>query len=403
MTTVKRQIARLPHVYNKEQDSNNYRLLFTPAIEMDKLYNTKEKTKVWRLDIDEARGKVLDHIGGNLQQFRGTDSDVDYRLWLRVKQIANISKGDAWSYNAALDLMLREAYLGFFETWIQMIFLDQVAPSGLTLGSNERWFLRGWRSDVDPAEPAAVVIEFCHQTLFDLLGEYYKDIIDRRLYLNGKDPYQETITYYLWQTAPDGVVLESNEDFFTLDGGTFWHPGDDLDSMMITTRKIKTMMNILKAAGVRLYWNCYIPEYGMFEITEDDIYSRYLMSLYNLPTHIGFGNEGHLPDGTPVVPDGTEIQAYGEFERVPINSITQIADAILVDAELTWELGDDYNVSSMALYSNGDIIAIKNFNPAAKDLVTKMIVRWKLPVSFLIFDGTYYFDGDQWFKGVIHE
>lgn len=401
-SSVDRMIQRLPSVYNKEQGSNNYRLLFVPGFQVDRIFESLQMAKVWRLNLDKAKGKTLDHIGGNLQQFRGGDDDTDYRLWLKVKQIANTSKGDLESLSRALELMIQEAYIALYETWMFNVFLNQEEGSDYDLGdSGYEWFLTGYDSDRDPVEPASVVAEFCHQTLFDLLGEYYTDIVDREIYLDGWNPFDGAYTNYLWHETDDPPPRTSNEDYIVLDGGFTTHPGDELDKMMITTRKIKQMMNIIRAAGVGLWWKGYVPFYGVFEITEDDPYSTYILQQYSAITHVAFGNEGHNSDGSPKEPTGSEVAVYGTEFKKEIEGTSVSEGYATIHGILDWDEAVDYNISSIGLYAGNDLVAIKNFSPAAKDDRTRFIVRWKIPHSFTMFNGDFNFDGTIKFNGLL--
>ncbi len=387
MSTVKRQIKRLPSIYNRKEDSNNYKLLFIPAYEIDQIYDAHGRAKIWRLNLSEAMGKTLDYLGQNIQQPRDEDDDVDYRMWLQVKRIANLSKGEIESYNKALILMMQDSFIGLYETWKSFIYLNQEDPTGLRIGA-DRWFLTGMRYDEEPAEPAAVVVEFDHQKYWDLVGEYYKDIIDRIIYLDGKNPF-----------AQGGLYLWQNE--IVLDGGYTYTP-EDIDAMLITTMKIREMMHLIKSGGVGLYWRCHTPFYGLYDIMEDDPYSYFINTEHKPITQIGFGNEGHEADGTLKEPTGSEVEAYGEQVVIDVTAMTNVDEFAVIQGILGWDQMVDYNVSSIAFYDADGIVAIKNTPPAFKDDRTLMDTRWIMPHSLLYFNGLYDFDGEIDFDGIQH-
>lgn len=57
------------------------------------IYENAELVKLWD-DLDNAEGAVLDRYGANFGVFRGAASDALYRIFIRVKMIAQLSGGD---------------------------------------------------------------------------------------------------------------------------------------------------------------------------------------------------------------------------------------------------------------------------------------------------------------------
>lgn len=85
-------------------------------------------------------------------------------------------------------------------------------------------------------------------------------------------------------------------------------------------------------------------------------------------SHVGWGNAGHDPvTGEPIVPTGNEIEAYGEFLRNPVDSVSVNLNKVTIIVSLKKDEGNGQSVSSCALYDEeGDIVAIANFTPKPK-------------------------------------
>lgn len=86
-------VTRLPDSYNKNVNSNNYKLLQLQEEQFDKL-RSDIKDVLNMLDIEEASGKTLDLYGDMVQQSRGALNDTQYRIVLKTKLGQFQSKGN---------------------------------------------------------------------------------------------------------------------------------------------------------------------------------------------------------------------------------------------------------------------------------------------------------------------
>ena len=83
----------LPDCYNKNEQSNNYKLLLIEKEAVDAL--RKDNTDVFEaLDINNATGYTLDLYGAMVGQPRGVATDSQYRYMIRSKIMRNVSAGD---------------------------------------------------------------------------------------------------------------------------------------------------------------------------------------------------------------------------------------------------------------------------------------------------------------------
>ncbi|TQR29382.1 DUF2612 domain-containing protein [Brevibacillus brevis] len=200
-------MKRLTSNYQKGPGSNLGKLVSIFTTEFEEITRTLEKIERCR-DIDQAVGKTLDRIGGNVGQARGGSTDIDYRKLIKTKITANRSPGDIETINEVLEVLMGSAYLGVKETW--------------NLPSYD-------------FEDAALVIQF--RGLEELIKKEYEDYINDPIYLDGK--------YFL-----SGERL--------LDGGFSYNPEEMLSKQIETIKQIKQVAKRITAGGVHLYWE--IPE-----------------------------------------------------------------------------------------------------------------------------------------------
>ena len=125
-------LQRLPDTYEKSPDSNVGKLLTLPAEQLDDIEENLDRLQDWR-DIDQAKGKVLDRIGRNVNISRRGMTDTEFRMMIKIQIISNLSRGD-------------------IET------INQVAP--VLLNGELDSIQEGWTFDGDPfeQEPAAILI-----------------------------------------------------------------------------------------------------------------------------------------------------------------------------------------------------------------------------------------------------
>lgn len=88
-----KMLNRMTANYDRRETSNLGRLIRIVSEEIEEVQDTVLRTELWR-DLREARGKTLDRIGGNVQQYRGTATDEIYRILIRSKIARNQSTGD---------------------------------------------------------------------------------------------------------------------------------------------------------------------------------------------------------------------------------------------------------------------------------------------------------------------
>lgn len=99
-----KKIERLPDCYQKEPNSNNYKLLEISNQAIEELKTDIEA--VWEaLELNKATGKTLDLYGDMLHQRRGLLNDEQYRYMLLTRIGRNVVQGDYQSIMDALVLM----------------------------------------------------------------------------------------------------------------------------------------------------------------------------------------------------------------------------------------------------------------------------------------------------------
>ena len=122
---------RLPDNYSREGQVNNEKLHKVIYGELEEIKKVFEDIK-FSYDIDNATGKTLDLIGGNVLQCRSTGEDDElYRLMIKTKIIANLSQGDIETINEVATVLLGENYVGVRETWGMYEYDNE--PAGLVI------------------------------------------------------------------------------------------------------------------------------------------------------------------------------------------------------------------------------------------------------------------------------
>ncbi|EID6355166.1 hypothetical protein LCA03_002750 [Listeria monocytogenes] len=90
--SVKDFLGKLTDAFTKSEKSNIGKLFIIVDQQISALTSALEKTEEWR-DIDNARGKALNHLGENVGQYRGLATDEVYRVLIRGKVARNASDG----------------------------------------------------------------------------------------------------------------------------------------------------------------------------------------------------------------------------------------------------------------------------------------------------------------------
>lgn len=109
-------LDRLPGHFQKEKESNNYKLLSLIAKESEDnklLYDTIQK--FW--DVDQSEGVGLDRLGKDEGLSRGSYNDEKYRKMIKIQYVINLSEGDIESINAILRAYLGDSFLYIEEGW----------------------------------------------------------------------------------------------------------------------------------------------------------------------------------------------------------------------------------------------------------------------------------------------
>ena len=85
-------ISQLPDSYVKDRISNNYYLFQCVTPEFDLIKKTCEELRK-SLDLEYAYGGTLDKIGRNVNQVRGSTTDIVLRTLIKAKIAADMSEG----------------------------------------------------------------------------------------------------------------------------------------------------------------------------------------------------------------------------------------------------------------------------------------------------------------------
>lgn len=102
-------LKKLLSAYNKNPNSNLGKLLSILGDQLEEVKTNFELINEYR-DIDNAKGKTLDLIGTNINQFRGTSTDEVYRVLIKSKIARSLSTGDINSIIETLSVALDVPY-----------------------------------------------------------------------------------------------------------------------------------------------------------------------------------------------------------------------------------------------------------------------------------------------------
>ena len=102
-------LKRLLSAYNKNPNSNIGKLLSILGDQLGEVKTNFELINEYR-DIDNAKGKTLDLIGTNVNQYRGTSTDEVYRVLIKSKISRGLSTGDINSILETLSVALDVPY-----------------------------------------------------------------------------------------------------------------------------------------------------------------------------------------------------------------------------------------------------------------------------------------------------
>ncbi len=146
-------------------ETNIGRLFYLIAEGFEMIYENAGRVKEWD-DLDNAQGAVLDRYGANLGVTRGAAGDALYRIFIKVKMIAQLSGGDdAAIIKAAAellgveyaDLLLEDVYPAKIDLYVdqsllseeRLALIEQIAHAikrALLAGVGIRLYLRTYRT-----------------------------------------------------------------------------------------------------------------------------------------------------------------------------------------------------------------------------------------------------------------
>ena len=129
----------LPDCYKKSEQSNNYKIL-----EIERYANTELRDCLNEidniLDIENAKGSVLDAYGERFGQMRGKATDEQYRMMIKAKIVRSLSRGNYRDIVDALgitfccgknDLLIVESSEVPMRVTIEKAPLQQIIKAGL--------------------------------------------------------------------------------------------------------------------------------------------------------------------------------------------------------------------------------------------------------------------------------
>lgn len=146
-------------------ETNIGRLFYLIAEGFEIVFENAERVKEWD-DLDNAQGAVLDRYGANFGVARGAASDALYRIFIKIKMIAQLSGGDNDAIiNAAAellgveysDILLEDVYPAKIALYVdqdllseeRLDLIEQIAYAikrALLAGVGMRLYLRTYRT-----------------------------------------------------------------------------------------------------------------------------------------------------------------------------------------------------------------------------------------------------------------
>jgi hypothetical protein len=227
-------------------------LLSIIDFELDRLKDTYKLIDSYRA-IENATGITLDNIGKNVLQDRGGMDDITYRLFLKVKIRSNLSGGQIETINDIMTTVLGDNYLGLREVW------------GNSTYSNE---------------PAAIEIRFVN--FFSDIAAQYADAEN--------DPYYFDGEYYF-----DGTRK--------FDGGYTFSYATFEPQIIATMAKYMEVVEFIRAAGVKAWWNEPLDIETLINITNDVT----IIDKESAITDVSIANDVTLSEQMEVINGATSL------------------------------------------------------------------------------------------------
>src|SRR5690625_829237 len=234
-------LRRLTSAYNKEPTGIIGKIFSILTKETNEIEQMLNKIEYYR-DIDKATGKTLDEFGRDVRASRRGFNDVDYRLFIKIKTIANLSGGEIETLNEVLPVFMKGAFLGLQETW---------------------------KLDRYNNEPAAIVIKYDDDILFKELEDEYEET--------------ESDPYFL-----DGSFLLDGER--ELNGGIV-SLLDTFDDRLKTIEQLKKDILIIVGGGIHVYFE--VPTEIVSKIKVNQNAKQYIKTLAR--NRIDVSNDVNIP------------------------------------------------------------------------------------------------------------
>ena len=245
-------VKRLTDNYKKNPESNIGKLLSVIDFELDRLKDTYKLIDSYRA-IDNATGVTLDNIGKNVLQERGGMDDITYRLFLKVKIRSNLSGGQIETINDIMTVILGDNYLGLREVWDNSTYSN---------------------------EPAAFEIRFVN--FFSDIAAQYADAENDPYYFDGE-------YYFNGARKFDGG--------YTFDYAT-WEP-----QIIATMAKYMEVVEFIRAAGVKAWWNEPLDIETLINITNDVT----IIDKESAITDVSIANDVTLSEQMEVINGATSL------------------------------------------------------------------------------------------------
>lgn len=104
---------RLPDRFRKPNNKALYDIAYGNINGLKQAVDSVRESR----DIDKAFGQTLDYIGANVGQYRTDEDDNLFRLLIKTRIIANLSRGDMPTINEVSKVLLGDAFVGVEEAW----------------------------------------------------------------------------------------------------------------------------------------------------------------------------------------------------------------------------------------------------------------------------------------------
>lgn len=125
-------LNRLPALFDKEETSNNYKILSLIAKQGDGLQELHDIIKkFWNVDTSEGYG--LDRLGKDEGIKRGRYDDEMYRKMIKIQYVVNLSDGDLETMSMILQAYMENGFKGIEEGWNS----DFQEPASLMIHLND--------------------------------------------------------------------------------------------------------------------------------------------------------------------------------------------------------------------------------------------------------------------------